>query len=627
MFLKLLLNNIKSNFSFGLVESAVTVAVMGTIAGATISAYHSTNPQVRNDVKKMEKIEEALQQFFTINGRLPFPANPTISTGNDDYLREFKGNPYNYSKENYFCGNSTSLADGGQTIDSCVSSNGRDCCPNDIVIWGVVPVRSLGLPDSYAYDSQGHNFEYITHSALTFSNGTPFVTDAGKTKYYKKTSYSQNNQNKNANGKYSVYFTTNDTRYHSIFMPIKRLSIYSNSQGAIIPETENNTAYVIMSKGKTGKCYFEAKNNVIENTLPPDSTSNNCVEKYSNQTTTERIIHQGYSSRSFDNLVKYKTLDELVSINAVKKTNSDNLSLSVANLPQYQLRRDVNLKTDSKEIVKALNELKQRVDELEFGINACSDDAKNNGLYVANNTLNKINDDTKSKNLALWAPGKYKFSGDACIRDYYNNVEENWQLPISRAGELNIRTIRAQKEPNALTATDTQYRFYEYIDYKGHRWTAYHHGTFADNTRLNWSATCDSVWPIGSIYITINIATANDVKKKLGCGTWQMIEANRTLWSTTSNGGTPLSACLPSIAESSFSIATGAYFNAISTSSDNIFQTPACSSSIYEHNRYAAYGNGTVNMDFSKANGSLHSDTCSTIIPSAIKVYIWKRTA
>ena len=126
MFFKSLLNRIKNNFSFGLVESAVTVAVMGTIAGATISAYHSTNPQVRNDVKKMEKIEEALQQFFALNGRLPFPANPTINTDNDDYLKELKANPYNYSKENYFCGNSTSLADGGQTIDSCVSSNGRD---------------------------------------------------------------------------------------------------------------------------------------------------------------------------------------------------------------------------------------------------------------------------------------------------------------------------------------------------------------------------------------------------------------------------------------------------------------------------------------------------------------------
>ena len=240
-------NNNNSNSSFGLLETAITVAIMGTIAGATLGAYNATNPQVRNDVKKMEKIEEALQQFFTINGRLPFPANPAISTGNDDYLKELKANPYNYSKENYFCGNSTLLADGGNTIDSCVSSNGRDCCPNNIVIWGVVPVRSLGLPDSYAYDSQGHNFEYITHSALTFSNGTPFVTDAGKTKYYKKTSYSQNNQNKNANGKYSVYFTTNDTRYPSIFMPIKRLSIYSNSQGAVIPETENNTAYVIIS--------------------------------------------------------------------------------------------------------------------------------------------------------------------------------------------------------------------------------------------------------------------------------------------------------------------------------------------------------------------------------------------
>ena len=57
-------NNTNNNSAFGLLETAITVAIMGTIAGATLGAYNATNPQVRNDVKKMEKIEEALQQFF-----------------------------------------------------------------------------------------------------------------------------------------------------------------------------------------------------------------------------------------------------------------------------------------------------------------------------------------------------------------------------------------------------------------------------------------------------------------------------------------------------------------------------------------------------------------------------------
>ena len=631
MFFKLIINKITKKLSFSLVESAITVAVMGTIAGATISAYHSTNPQVRNDVKKMEKIEEALQQFFTIHGRLPFPANPNVTSGNDDYLKELKANPYNYSQEHYRCGNSTSLANGDQTINSCISSNGRNCCPNNFVIWGIVPVRSLGLPDSYAYDSHGHNFEYITHSGLTFNIGDSFITDDTYTKYYKKSSYTQNNADKNAYGKYNVYFTTDDIRYQPVFMPIKRLSIYSIARGVVIPETEDNTAYVIMSKGKTGKCYFDAKNGVIENTTPPDETINNCVQNYGNQTTTDRIIYQGYSAKNFDNLVKYKTLDELVLLNATNKTNGD---LSMSDLPHYQLKIDNSLNTDSKEIVKALNELKQRVDELEFGINACSDDAVNDGLYVANNTLNKINDNTKSKNLALWAPGRYKFPKDACINTYYNNVEDDWQLPISRAGELNIRTIRAQQEPNALSST-SQYRFYEYIDYKGHRWTAYNYGTFTADMRLNWSATCDSVWPIGSIYISVNASTADIIKNKLGCGTWEMLGADKTLWSVqTSGGGTNLTACLPKIDNSSFSITAGAFFQSIAASSTNVFQTPTCSSSVYENTgEYESTANdGEIKMDFSKALNSLHRDSCiidgeSVIIPSAIKVYIWKRIA
>ena len=83
-----IMNIISNKLSFGIVETAVAVAVMGTIAGVTLSAYNATNPQVRNDLKKMEKIEEALQQFFTVNGRLPFPANPTITVGNEKYLKE-----------------------------------------------------------------------------------------------------------------------------------------------------------------------------------------------------------------------------------------------------------------------------------------------------------------------------------------------------------------------------------------------------------------------------------------------------------------------------------------------------------------------------------------------------------
>ena len=623
MFFSHLLKQIKNNFSFGLVESAVTVAVMGTIAGATISAYHSTNPQVRKDVDKMAKIEEALQQFFTIHGRLPFPADPTVTIGNNDYLRERKANPYNYSKENYFCGNSNSLAYGSQTINTCVSSGGRSCCPNNFVIWGIVPVRSIGLPDSYAYDSQGHNFEYITHSALTFSNGDKFISDSTYTKYYKKSSYTQNNQNKNINGKYSVYFTTDDTRYQPITLPIKGLNIKRAHEASIITETENNTAYVIMSKGKTSRCYFDAKNSVIETTLPPDSTINNCVQNYRNGTTDIRTIYQGYSSNSFDILVKYKTLDELVSINAVNKSGSNGLSMSVSNLPQYQLKIDNNLKTDGKDLVKAINELKQRTDELEFGIDVCSNDAITNGLYVANNTLNKINDATKSKNLALWAPGKYKFKGDACINSYYNNVSDNWQLPISRAGELMIYAISTKPESD-VRSSSSNHRLYEYIDYKGHTWTAYHQGTFTDNMRLNWSVTCDTTWPIGSIYISTNTSTASDVKNKLGCGTWEMLGANQTLWSVSSSGGAQLNACLPNIS-GYFGINTGAFFTSqpSSVSNSNVFKTQT--NRTCEHTGYYEDGNGKIQMDFSKATGSLHKDTCTTIIPSAIKVFIWKR--
>ena len=180
------------------------------------------------------------------------------------------------------------------------------------------------------------------------------------------------------------------------------------------------------------------------------------------------------------------------------------------------------------------------------------------------------------------------------------------------------------KPESDVRRSSSNHRLYEYIDYKGHTWTAYHQGTFTDDMRLNWSATCDTVWPIGSIYISTNTSTASDVKNKLGCGTWEMLGANQTLWSVASSGGTQLNACLPNIS-GYFGINTGAFFTSqpSSVSNSNVFKTQT--NRTCEHTGYYEDGNGKIQMDFSKATGSLHKDTCTTIIPSAIKVFIWKR--
>ena len=182
-------------------------------------AYKSTNPEVKQDLKKMQAIEDKLQEFFNVNGRLPFPANPAENISNTNYLTEaIYRNAYNATQERYKSSANATIADGGTAYNACATKS-THCLPGDFVVWGVIPTRTLGLPDDYAYDSQGHNFEYITHSAVAYKNNDPF--DNGN-----KSNYITNN-----NGRYDVSFSNGTT------IPLEKLSVYNNKTNKQIQTT------------------------------------------------------------------------------------------------------------------------------------------------------------------------------------------------------------------------------------------------------------------------------------------------------------------------------------------------------------------------------------------------------
>ncbi|MBQ7552161.1 MAG: hypothetical protein IJT15_01785 [Rickettsiales bacterium] len=623
-------NNNNSNSSFGLLETAITVAIMGTIAGATLGAYNATNPQVRNDLKKMEKIEEALQQFFTINGRLPFPANPTITIGNDLYLKENPSNVYNAGQEVYACYVGSTFGDGATSYNSCYGDGKtyNKCCIGDFLVWGVVPTETLGLPENYAYDSQGHNFEYITHSVLTYPFGFKWTNNTSANA--KKEAYTAI-----SNGKYGVFVkadgetTTAGTHYASTIIPLRRLEIYNADNSSLIPATQENTAYVLISKGKTNQCYFDAKHNVVETTNPTDKTLNNCVQNYASAVSSvvtnsgnTRTIYKGYDRGVFENLVKYKTLTEIVGVALNNKQDIDDFT----SITHYQSLNDENLTTDGKNVIDAINELKDRIDKLKNGIDACSEDAINNGLYIAQNTINKINNNKKSKNIALWAPGIYKFSNNDCVANNYDG-----QLPENRAGVFIIRDILSTTALDVTMANWT-YRMYTFIDYKtGLHYFSVHkeeNRAWSNDLRLIWGIendNCETNWPVGSIYISTSLGTADDVKKKLGCGAWQMVEANKTLWTISSgSGGGTTTPCLPNV-KGSFSINDGAYF----TGDGGLFTTSSATSGYKDANDggVSSYKD-KIQLSMSSATGGIWNTNCAGVVrPPAFAVYMWKRTA
>ena len=337
-------------FSFSLVELSVALAVSGFLLSGVFSAYKSTNPQLKSDLNKLAQIEEKLQQFFTINGRLPFPANPDNYNGTKYYLTEYTtGSAIKYSTATYQSASGVEA----QKSTSPQYCNDTGCSeyagilkhPTSQLIWGVVPTRTLGLPDDYAYDHRGKNFEYLIDIQLATKNGITFENG------YQKSMYTTSQK-----GKYEVLYTTTETPYINFTMPLFPIKIVNASTSKEIETATKNVAYVLMSKQKQS-CYWNNRgmNTTITNsTIPTNNTKYNCQAKTTNGSFEELSIYQGFS-KSFDNVVKYKTLSEMITRASTQQEDTRNLSKgTIAN----QLQIDSRLTTNSKEIVGAINELR-----------------------------------------------------------------------------------------------------------------------------------------------------------------------------------------------------------------------------------------------------------------------------
>ncbi len=357
----LIKNKVNSIFlkkaSFGLIETVVTLGIVGTMAGIGLSAYKSTNPQYRNDIKKMQAIEDALQKFFSTNGRLPAPARPQDCNVSQNYLKENTTDGFdNYSSYSYFRLQDSSHQEDlnrGRCLLNLDTNVGTQCtaCANRQLLWGVVPTRTLGLPDEYAYDSYGHNFEYVIDWQMAIPvNETTWGNDNCKKTYVT-----------DLQGKYVPYYISTNVNATTKQMEFALfpISIYNAtlSTPTLVYGTTQNVAYVIISKSTSNECYWDNKSSTLvsDGTIPTDNTKYNCRANYTRGTFSELKIYQGYSKSKFNNLVKYKTLTDLIHTNASVRERTNELSGS--NPSVYQTRNDPRLQTSSKNLVEAINEV------------------------------------------------------------------------------------------------------------------------------------------------------------------------------------------------------------------------------------------------------------------------------
>ena len=133
---------------FSLLQIA-TVLMVGTVVLISIlpggDAGDNNQKNITN-AQKLDKIEDAMSAFMAVNGRRPCPADGQydVSSANFGLEAANHGN----------CTGGTPAAPLG---------------PNNNVVGGVIPTKTLGLPDDYAFDAWSRRFTYVVDRRATIA--------------------------------------------------------------------------------------------------------------------------------------------------------------------------------------------------------------------------------------------------------------------------------------------------------------------------------------------------------------------------------------------------------------------------------------------------------------------------
>ncbi len=148
---------IKNGFS--LVEMSVVLVVIGLITGMGVSAAIDSLESTRRVATetKLDVIESALFNFRKNYGRLPCPADSALATDNA-----------NYGVEAANLGTCTGGTPAATHVTPTLAI--PDSTESSAVPSGALPVRTLGLPDEFMYDSWGGKFMYEVTPAMTMDN-------------------------------------------------------------------------------------------------------------------------------------------------------------------------------------------------------------------------------------------------------------------------------------------------------------------------------------------------------------------------------------------------------------------------------------------------------------------------
>lgn len=149
---------------FSLIEMSILVTVVGLFMAALLSSS-----QIRKETTAYDRTEATLdravmgiREFYKTNQRLPCPASLTVQKGDNAFSGQIL-----YGREP-----TGTFACGGATAPTLATHGIHEYRQSGTARWiriGMLPTRSLGLPDSVGIDGWGNRIWYATIEELAES--------------------------------------------------------------------------------------------------------------------------------------------------------------------------------------------------------------------------------------------------------------------------------------------------------------------------------------------------------------------------------------------------------------------------------------------------------------------------
>jgi len=146
---------------FTLIELSVSILIISLILASvvTVEAQKGRVEKKAELARKLDMISEALYTYRLVNNKLPCPGNASLARTAANFGVQADGAP--------------GECNSGATISSNINSTDLGVS----VFGGSVPVRTLGLPDDFAFDPWDGQFTYYVDKNANVSDN--FTSSAG----------------------------------------------------------------------------------------------------------------------------------------------------------------------------------------------------------------------------------------------------------------------------------------------------------------------------------------------------------------------------------------------------------------------------------------------------------------